>query len=91
MPIGIKLKDGSVWTAISYDVVPEAVTKTTSETQLSDITDLTCVKWDKDLTHTHPYSACFIRCIWFNWLEVKNVVLTTPFIKEALKFLITNH
>jgi hypothetical protein len=64
MPIGIKLKDGSVWTAISYDVVPEAVTKTTSETQLSDITDLTCVKWDKDLTHTHPYSACFSECIW---------------------------
>ena len=67
MPLGVKLRDGSIWTAISYDVVPEAMTKTTSEIQLSDITELTCVKWDKDCPQTHPNNACFSECIWENF------------------------
>lgn len=67
MLLGVKLKDGSVWTAISYNVVPEAMTKTTSEIQLSDITELTCVKWDKDYPQTHPYQANFSDCFWENF------------------------
>ena len=64
MKVGIKLKDGSIWTAISYDVIEEAQNKCGFEIVLSDITELSCVKWKDGYENTHPLKACFSECFW---------------------------
>lgn len=50
---GFKLKDGSIWTIISYDTKEGCEEKTESQISLEDITNFTGVEWDKiSMKHT---------------------------------------
>ena len=59
---GFKLKDGSLWTIISYETVSGCEDKTESQVLISDIVSFTGVEWEKDWDDTHPYKANFSDC-----------------------------
>ena len=44
---GFKLKDGSLWTIISYETVSGCEDKTESQVLISDIVSFTGVEWKK--------------------------------------------
>ena len=46
---GFKLKDGSLWTIISYETVSGCEDKTESQVLISDIVSFTGVEWGKRL------------------------------------------
>lgn len=62
MKKGFKLKDGSIWTIISYNVSKEYENVSNSEIPVSAITEVTGVKWEKEWDSTHPYTANFSDC-----------------------------
>lgn len=62
MAKGFKLKDGSIWTIISYTSIEDYIDKDDRNVFPSNVLDVTGVKWEKDREHTHPYRACFSYC-----------------------------
>ncbi len=62
MKKGFKLIDGSIWTIISFDVIEGYADCLPSDIPLSAIIEVTGVKYDEDLDHTHPFNANFSDC-----------------------------
>lgn len=62
MKKGFKLKDGGVWTILSYDTTEEYIDKCDSEVFPSNVLKVTGVKYKKGYDHTHPCNANFSDC-----------------------------
>ena len=62
MKKGFKLKDGSVWTIISYDTTEEYADKCDRDVFPSNVLELVGVLWEKDIESTYPYRANFLDC-----------------------------
>lgn len=67
MKIGIKLKDGSIWTAISFSVIDGYENTRTKDIPLTAITEITAVKYEIGYLNTHPYNANFYNCFYENF------------------------
>lgn len=62
MKKGFKLKDGSVWTIISYDTTPEYADKCDKAVFPENVLEVTGVEYKKGRDSTHPYNANFSDC-----------------------------
>lgn len=63
MKKGFKLKDGSIWTIISYDSTKEYWEKSDSDVFPSNVLSVTGVEWRDGRHSTHPYNANFSDCL----------------------------
>ena len=76
---GFKLKDGSLWTIISYETVSGCEDKTESQVLISDIVSFTGVKWEKvGMTPIHykvNFSDCFFEDFDINDDRISEVTL----------------
>ena len=60
---GFKLKDGSIWTVVSYDVLPKYENLLGHAIPIDGITEVTGVQYHKDCYHTYPYKANLSDCL----------------------------
>lgn len=59
---GFKLKDGSIWTVVSYSVLPEYENLLGHTIPIEGITEVTGVQYHKDAPSTSPYKANLYDC-----------------------------
>lgn len=59
MKKGFKLKDGSVWTIISYDTTSDYADKCDRDVFPKNVLEVTGVEYKKGRDDTHPYNANF--------------------------------
>ena len=62
MKKGFRLKDGSVWTIISYDTTKEYIDKCDRDVFPNNALVVTGVRWEEGIDFTHPYNANFSDC-----------------------------
>lgn len=60
---GFKLKDGSIWTIVSYDVLPESCNLLGHATPIEGVTEVTGVQYHKGDIDTHPFKANMSDCL----------------------------